>query len=223
MAGLFTLNSATLGLLNTNVLGGLGTGFVVGESTSTGQVSGSKGATGSASGSSNSTGSALGLVAFVGSVAGSSISSGSVVGVEGDSGIVTGVTTSTGTANGTPALTGSTGGSSVSTGSASGSPDVPPTPPPDAEIVTGHRTFFQPQPPRRPKSQQLQPTRVTGGAQGRTRSRSTVVGTCGYTGNVNGSQATTGRCMGVRYPSDELVARWVRQAIEQELLTLELL
>jgi hypothetical protein len=27
----------------------------------------------------------------------------------------------------------------------------------------------------------------------------------------------------VRYPSDELVARWVRQAIESELLTLEML
>jgi hypothetical protein len=67
------------------------------------------------------------------------------------------------------------------------------------------------------------PTRHTGGAQGRTRAKATIVGTCGYTGKVSGAQATTGRCVGVRYPSDELVARWARQAIEYELLTLELL
>jgi hypothetical protein len=80
--------------------------------------------------------------------------------------------------------------------------------------------------PRRPQPkqpQQPQPTRHTGGAQGRTRARATIVGTCGYTGKVSGLAATTGRCVGVRYPSDELVARWVRQAIEHELLTLELL
>jgi hypothetical protein len=243
MAGLFTLDSATLGVLDADVIGGQGTGFVVGTSTSTGQVAGVQGFTGSASGSSTTTGSALGVVAFVGSVIGSSVSTGSVVGVEGNTGSVVGVSTSTGAAagapelagnvdgenvsqgsgNGSPALAGSVVGVSVSTGSASGSPDGPPPPPPEPEVVTGHLPFFQYVQPRRPRPQQPQPTRHAGGAQGRTRARATAVGTCGYTGKVSGLQATTGRCVGVRYPSDELVARWVRQEIETELLTLELL
>ena len=226
MAGLFTLDSATLGRLDTDVLGGLGTGFIVGTSTSTGQVVGTQGFTGSASGSSTTTGSAVGSVAFVGSVIGSSVSSGSGVGVEGDTGIITGVSVSTGSAAGAPELAGSIVGVSVSTGSASGSPDGPPPPPPDPEVVTGHAPFIRSERPRRPhpkQTKQLQPTMHTGGAQGRTRAKATVVGTCGYTGKVGGAQATTGRCVGVRYPSDELVARWVRQAIEHELLTLELL
>jgi hypothetical protein len=224
MAGLFTLDSATLGRLDTDVLGGQGTGFIVGESTSTGQVVGVQGFTGSASGSSTTTGSAVGSVGFVGSVVGSSESTGSVVGVEGDSGIITGVSASTGSANGSPALDGSIVGVSVSTGSATGSRDGPP--PPEPEIVTGHAPFIRSERPRRPQpkqTQQPQPTRHTGGAQGRTRTQPTIVGTCGYTGKVSGLQTTTGRCVGVRYPSDELVARWVRQAIEHELLTLELL
>ena len=246
MAGLFTLDSANLGRLDTDVLGGLGTGFIVGESTSTGQVVGTQGFTGSASGSSTTSGSVVGSVAFAGSVVGSSVSSGSVVGVEGDTGIITGVSISTGSAsgapelagnvdgenvsqgsgNGSPAFDGSVVGVSVSTGSASGSPDGPPPPPPDPEIVTGHAPFIRSERPRRrpPKqTKQPQPTMHTGGAHGRTRAKATIVGTCGYTGKVGGAQATTGRCVGVRYPSDELVARWVRQAIEHELLTLELL
>jgi hypothetical protein len=244
MAGLFTLNSETLGELDTDVLGGQGTGFVIGESTSTGEVVGVQGFTGSASGSSTTTGTALGVVAFAGSVVGSTVSTGSVVGVEGNTGNVTGVSVSTGIVDGEPLLAGTADGESVSdgsgagspalggsvvsfsvsTGSASGSPDgPPPPPPPEPEIVTGHAPFFQHVQPRRPRPQQPQPTRHTGGAQGHTRARSTAVGTCGYTGKVSGLAATTGRCVGVRYPSDELVARWVRQAIEHELLTLELL
>jgi hypothetical protein len=206
MAGLFTLDSATLGELDTDVLGGQGTGFVIGESTTTGDVVGVQGFTGSASGSSTTTGSAFGVVAFVGSVDGESVNDGSGAG--------------------NPALGGSVVGVSVSTGSASGSPDgppPPPPPPPEPEIVTGHAPFFQYVQPRPPRPQQPQPTRHTGGAQGHTRARATIVGTCGYTGKVSGLVATTGRCFGVRYPSDELVARWVRQAIEHELLTLELI
>ena len=224
MAGLFTLDSATLGRLDTDVLGGQGTGFIVGTSTSTGQVVGTQGFTGSASGSSTTTGSAVGSVGFGGTVVGSSASTGSVLGVEGNSGSVTGVSVSNGSANGSPAIDGSIVGVSVSTGSATGSRDGPP--PPEPEIVTGHAPFIRSERPRRPQpkqQQQPQPTRHTGGAQGRTRARATAVGTCGYTGKVSGLQASTGRCVGVRYPSDELVARWVRQAIEHELLTLELL
>jgi len=225
MAGLFTLDSANLGRLDTDVLGGLGTGFIVGTSTSTGQVVGTQGFTGSASGSSTTTGSVVGSVAFVGSVVGSSVSTGLVVGVEGDTGIITGVSVSTGSAAGAPELAGSIVGVSVSTGSASGSPDGPPPPPPDPEVVTGHAQFIRSERPRRRPQQQLQPvpTMHTGRAQGRTRAKATIVGTCGYTGKVGGAQTTTGRCVGVRYPSDELVARWARQAIENELMTLELL
>ena len=227
MAGLFTLNSETLGELDTDVLGGQGTGFVIGESTSTGQVVGVQGFTGSASGSSTTTGNALGAVGYVGSVVGSTVSTGSVVGVKGKTGNVAGVSVSTGTADGTPALAGSIVGVSVSTGSASGSPDgPPPPPPPDPEVVTGHLPFFQyvPRPqPIRPRPQQPQPTRHTGGAHGNTQTLATVVGALGYAGKVSGSQTVSGQLAGVRYPSDELVARWARQLIEHELLTLELL
>jgi hypothetical protein len=224
MAGLFTLDSASLGVLDADVLGGQGTGFVIGESTSTGQVVGVQGFTGSATGSSTTTGSALGAVGFAGNVIGSSTSTGSVVGVEGNTGSVTGVTVSTGTAAGTPALAGNVDGSSVSTGSASGSPDgPPPPPPPEPEVVTGHLPFFQYVPPRPPRPQQPQPTRHTGGAKGNTQTFATVVGAFGYAGKVNGLQTVSGQFAGVRYPSDELVARWARQLMEHELLTLELL
>jgi hypothetical protein len=223
MAGLFTLNSETLGELDTDVLGGQGTGFVIGESTSTGEVVGVQGFTGSATGSSTTTGSALGAVAFVGSVVGSTVSTGSVVGVKGKTGNVTGVSVSIGTADGEPALVGSVLGVSVSTGSASGSPDGPPPSPPEPEIVTGHAPFFQHVQPRRPRPQQPQPTRHTGGAKGNTQTFATVVGALGYAGKVSGSQTVSGQFAGVRYPSDELVARWARQLIETELLTLELL
>jgi hypothetical protein len=246
MAGLFTLDSESLGQLDTDVIGGQGTGFVIGESTSTGDVVGVQSFTGSATGSSTTTGSALGVVAFVGSVVGSSASTGSVVGVEGNTGSVTGVSVSTGTADGTPslvgivdgesvgqgagagspALGGSVVGVSVSTGSASGSPDEPPPPAPEPEIVTGHAPFFQyvPRPqPIRPRPQQPQPTMHTGGAKGNTQTFATVVGALGYAGKVSGSQTVSGQFAGVRYPSDELVARWARQLIEHELLTLELL
>jgi len=247
MAGLFTLDSASLGQLDNDVLGGLGTGFVIGQSTSTGQVVGVQGFTGSATGASVTTGSALGAVGFAGSVIDSSVSTGSVVGVEGNTGSVAGVTVSTGTAAGTPALAGNINGESVgqgagagspalvgnvvgvsvSTGSASGSPDgPPPPPPPEPEVVTGHLPFFQylPRPqPIRPRPQEPQPTRHTGGAKGNTQTFATVVGALGYTGKVSGSQTVSGQFAGVRYPSDELVARWARQLIEHELLTLELL
>ena len=248
MAGLFTLDSASLGKLNTNVLGGQGTGFVIGQSTSTGQVVGVQGFIGSATGSSTTTGSVLGAVGFAGNIVGSSTSTGSVVGVEGNTGSVTGVSVSTGNADGVPALVGNVDGESVgqgagagspalvgnvvgvsvSTGSASGSPDgPPPPPPPEPEVVTGHLPFFQyvPRPqPIRPRPQEPQPTRHTGGAKGNTQTFATVVGASGYTGKVSGSQIVSGQFAGVRYPSDELVARWARQLMEQELiLTLELL
>jgi hypothetical protein len=174
------------------------------------------------------------------------VSTGSVVGVKGKTGSVTGVSVSTGTADGAPALVGNVDGESVtdgsgagspalggsvvsvsvSTGSASGSPDGPPPPPPEPEVVTGHLPFFQyvPRPqPIRPRPQQPQLTMHTGGAKGNTQTFATVVGALGYAGKVSGLQTVVGRCVGVRYPSDELVERWARQLIEHELLTLELL
>jgi hypothetical protein len=171
---------------------------------STGLVVGVKGKTGNVAGVSVSTGNADGVPALVGNVDGESVGQG--VGA------------------GSPALGGNVVGVSVSTGSASGSPDgPPPPPPPEPEVVTGHLPFFQYVPPRPPRPQQPQPTRYSGGAHGNTQTLATVGGTCGYTGKVSGLQTVVGRCVGVRYPSDELVARWARQLIEHELLTLELL
>jgi hypothetical protein len=60
-------------------------------------------------------------------------------------------------------------------------------------------------------------------AQGNTEAIASLVGSCGYAGKVTGSQTVLGRCSGLRYPSDELMARWARQTQEHELLLVGLL
>lgn len=118
MAGLFTLNSATLGVLNTNVLGGLGTGFVIGSSTSSGSVTGTLGHSGSVAGSSSSSGTVTGTSssnnqprgypyrkqqkapALSGSVVGASTSTGSVLGRVEFGGDVRGVGVASGSGDG---------------------------------------------------------------------------------------------------------------------------
>lgn len=147
MAGLFTLNTSKL---DEGVLGGPGTGFVVGESVSAGSVAGVQGFTGSAAGVQVSSGSCVGSAGFTGVVSGSQVSAGSVAGVVGKpggasgssvstgtvtgtiavSGSVAAVQTTTGTVAGSPTLTGSASGVGVSSGSVSGDAPVPPPPPP---------------------------------------------------------------------------------------------
>jgi hypothetical protein len=61
MSGLFTLNDDPLGKLDQGVLGGFGTGFIVGQSTTSGTASGAQGFTGSVAGQSTSAGSASGF------------------------------------------------------------------------------------------------------------------------------------------------------------------
>lgn len=270
MAGLFTLNSESLGKLDTNALGGFGTGFIAAQSSSTGTVDGKQGfsgsvtasivssgtATGSLGLSGNLTGSvtvfgsATGSVAFVGRALGVSNSIGSVVGVENDRGVISGTSTSlgsvlgfaarsgsvagetvgNGSGNGAPHFNGTVTGVNTSTGSASGSPDTPPTPPPPPpptpETVGGHAPLSQYIPitrPRRPRQQQPVPTMHSGVAQGNTEATALLLGSCGYAGKVTGSQTVLGRCSGLRYPSDELIARWTRQTQEHELLLVGLL
>lgn len=268
MGGLFTLNDDPLGKLDLGVLGGPGTGFVVGVTTSTGTASGQQGFTGQVIGQSTSTGTATGAQGLSGAVTGTSTSAGAATGTvnvsgaavgliasqgtaagsKGKSGVVVGVITATGTTsgapniagqvvgvatsagtvNGTPTLAGAANGANTSTGSATGSPDVPPVPPtpPAPQQAEGFaRWLYDHQPRRQPQARPLpEPdTHAAGVVRGYARARGNAVGTCGYTGAAQSTATTKGRCLGVRYPSDLLVARWARQTQENELLTLELL
>lgn len=227
--GLFTLDSATRGVLGTDVLGGAGTGFVDGVSSSTGTATGAVGNFGTVSGTGLANGSATGAVGFAGVVAGVSASSGTVTGTENDQGIVSGVSVSSGTVvgvlatvgssagvsvavgavTGGPATVGTVSGVSTSTGSASGSPDGPPPPEPDS----GAKFYV-------PEKMRVKATHRTGGAVGKSDTRNRIAGICARVGYVRGSQSVYGRCSGIRYPSDELMRKWARTKRDNEDLVL---
>jgi hypothetical protein len=227
--GLFTLDSATRGVLGTDVLGGPGTGFVDGVSSSTGTATGAVGNFGTVSGTGLANGSATGAVGFAGVVAGVSASSGTVTGTENDQGIVSGVSVSSGTVagvlavagvasgvsapvgtvSGSPVLAGTVAGVSASSGSASGSPDGPPPPEPDL----GAKFYV-------PEKMRVKPTHRTGGAVGKSDTRNRITGICARVGYVRGSQSVYGRCSGIRYPSDELIRKWARTKRDNEDLVL---
>jgi hypothetical protein len=217
--GLFTLDSATRGVLGTDVLGGAGTGFVEGVSSSTGTATGAVGRIGTVSGTSSAGGTVAGAVGFAGTVAGVSTSTGTATGTENDQGVIVGVSVSTGTATGViatvgssagvsvavgavtggPATVGTVSGVSTSTGSASGSPDGPPPPEPDS----GAKFYV-------PEKMRVKATHRTGGAVGKSDTRNRIAGICARVGYVRGSQSVYGRCSGIRYPSDELIRKWAR-------------
>jgi hypothetical protein len=227
--GLFTLDSATRGVLGTDVLGGAGTGFVEGVSSSTGTATGAVGRIGTVSGTGLANGSATGAVGFAGVVAGVSASSGTVTGTENDQGIVSGVSVSSGTVvgvlavagvasgvsapvgtvSGSPVLAGTVAGVSASSGSASGSPDGPPPPEPDS----GAKFYV-------PEKMRVKATHRTGGAVGKSDTRNRITGICARVGYVRGSQSVYGRCSGIRYPSDELMRKWARTKRDNEDLVL---
>lgn len=235
MPGLFTLNSADLGRLNEDVLGGFGTGFVSGSVVSSGTVAGVQGFSGSASGSVTSAGSVSGAAGFVGSVSGVGVSSGSVTGVEGNTGtvagsvtsagsvsgavgfagVVTGITADTGSVSGSPALTGSVIGGSVSSGSVSGSGPQPPAPAPTPS-EGGGRWYLPPAPL----------LRFVGFVRGLSRSSgSTVAGSFEASSSVVTVSRSDGFVTGfaeivipVVIPVRDSVAE--RQAAEEEILTL---
>ena len=227
--GLFTLDSATRGVLGTDVLGGTGTGFVDGVSSSTGTATGAVGNFGTVSGTGLANGSATGAVGFAGVVAGVSASSGTVTGTENDQGIVSGVSVSSGTVvgvlavagvasgvsapvgtvSGSPVLAGTVAGVSASSGSASGSPDGPPPPEPDS----GAKFYV-------PEKMRVKATHRTGGAVGKSDTRNRITGICARVGYVRGSQSVYGRCSGIRYPSDELMRKWARTKRDNEDLVL---
>ena len=227
--GLFTLDSATRGVLGTDVLGGAGTGFVDGVSSSTGTATGAVGNFGTVSGTGLANGSATGAVGFAGVFAGVSASSGTVTGTENDQGIVSGVSVSSGTVVGvlavagvasgvsapvgtvlgSPVLAGTVAGISASSGSASGSPDGPPPPEPDS----GAKFYV-------PEKMRVKPTHRTGGAVGKSDTRNRITGICARVGYVRGSQSVYGRCSGIRYPSNELMRKWARTKRDNEDLVL---
>lgn len=227
--GLFTLDSATRGVLGTDVLGGAGTGFVDGVSSSTGTATGAVGRIGTVSGTGLANGSATGAVGFAGVVTGVSASSGTVTGTENDQGTVIGVSVSlgtvvgvlavagvasgvsapVGTVSGSPVLAGTVAGVSASSGSASGSPDGPTPPEPDS----GAKFYV-------PEKMRVKPTNHTGGAVGKSDTRNRITGICARVGYVRGSQSVYGRCSGMRYPSDELIRKWARTKRDNEDLVL---
>lgn len=227
--GLFTLDSATRGVLGTDVLGGAGTGFVDGVSSSTGTATGAVGNFGTVSGTGSASGTVAGTVGFAGTVAGVSASSGTVTGTENDQGIVSGVSVSlgtvvgvlavagvasgvsalVGTVSGSPVLAGTVAGVSASSGSASGSPDGPPPPEPDS----GAKFYV-------PEKMRVKATHRTGGAVGKSDTRNRITGICARVGYVRGSQSVYGRCSGIRYPSDELMRKWARTKRDNEDLVL---
>ena len=242
MAGLFTLDSATLGVLGEDVLGGQGTGFVIGTETSAGSVIGIRGVSGSATGSSTSAGSVTGSEGAFGSASGTQSSQGSATGSEGAAGSVTGATSSTctvagatgfhgsviatssstGSASGSPGLSGTANGTQTSSGSVTGTGPTPPTPPPPVEQPTGHGPrLFYPDPPR-PKPIPLPMPEFIGAARGRQRSQGVARGTVTLFAVIRATQATEARVIGVRWPDDFEIARRARVRRDDELLMLEL-
>jgi len=241
MAGLFTLDSESLGVLDEDVLSGFGTGFIIGSSsssgsatgllgydgivtgssTSTGAVSGAVGYLGAVAGFSAASGSAAGSPGFLGSVSGSQSSSGAVTGEEGNTGGASGSGTSTGSASGSPDIAGAASGSSTSSGSVIGTAPAPPAPPepePDTGGVAMPRYLY----PR------LQPTRRSGSVAGSSRARGRAVGRCGYSGSTNGQTASTSRISGRRSQSIPIEPRILDHAAERrrhedEALIMEIL
>lgn len=243
MPGLFTLGSETLGIIGTNALGGPGTGFVDGTASTTGSVAGAQGFAGSAAGSTTSTGSVAGTFGASGQVTGTTTSSGSVTGTEGNTGTITGSSTTSGAAagskaaqgtvtgsvsalgavTGTPDLTGTVAGSVASTGSVtgSGSQPQPPTPPePEPTAGVGGGGYI---PQIRPARIRPRPTAHSGRVRSHATTTGTIAGRCGYVGGTQGTTTTHGHISGDRWPTDDLLRMWHRQAMEAELLSLDLL
>lgn len=239
MPGLFTLGSATLGIIGTNALGGPGTGFVDGQSATTGSATGRQGFNGSVTGSATTAGSATGTRGAVGQVTGTTTSTGSATGTEGNTGTITGSSTTTGAVtgrkatqgtvtgsagtvgavNGSPALVGTVTGSVASTGSVTGSGPEPGPPPPDPGGVGGGGYIPQITPARvRPR-----PTEHSGHARGHAITAGITTGRCGYSGGTHGATPTHGHATGDRWPTDDLLRTWRRQAMEADLLALDLL
>ena len=225
VVGLFTLGTSKIGF---GILGGHGTGFVDGVSLSTGAVVGGvQGFTGSATGASTSSGSVSGIVSFVGSVNGVTVSTGTATGFKNKTGSVAGITTSDGSSVGFPSLSGESSGAILSTGSAQGSKDVPPSPPaPDPSGGGGSASspyklvHWQ---PAKKKTTIPRPTHFSGKSHGYTSGKTIVVGLVNNFGEISGSTFNSGFASGVRYPTDEVVAQWNRQKLENELLTIGLL
>ena len=221
MAGLFTLGDAVLGVIGSNVLGGPGTGFVEATSTTTGSATGTFGATGSATGTTTSSGSATGTEGNTGTITGSSTATGSATGAKATDGTVTGAVAAVGAASGSPELTGGATGSVASTGSVTGTAPTPVPPAPEHSAAVGGGGYL---PQRRPQSRPApQPTHHSGSARGRVTATASTTGRCGYGGNAQGTTRTRGHASGDRWPTDDLLRTWRRQAMEADLLALDLL
>lgn len=244
MAGLFTLDSEILGVLDADVLGGQGTGFIVGLTSSTGAAAGVQGFDGSASGEHLSVGSASGypslvglvtgtetsngsvegLPQFVGLVIANSDSTGSVVGSSARFGLVIGTTSSTGTTQGQASLTGLIAGESRSAGSVTGTTNdveqpLPPAPTPAPTPKRGgRRVYVQPQ--------QTKPTLAAGSVSGASRSQGRTQGRCAHIGVAMGVTRSAGVCRGTSRLSVSPIRLHIdhdalRRKAEDELLLLE--
>lgn len=240
MPGLFTLGSETLGIIGTNALGGPGTGFTDGTSTTTGSAAGAQGFTGTVTGTSTTAGTVTGTFGAVGQVTGTSTTTGSATGTEGNTGSVTGSSATSGTAtgskatqgtvtgsaatvgavNGSPALSGTVSGSAASTGSVTGSGSQPQPPAPEPSGGIGGGGYL---PQITPARIRPRPTEHSGRVRGHARTGGAVVGRCGYVGGTTGTTPNHGHVSGDRWPTDDLLRMWRRQAMEAELLEMEAL
>lgn len=240
MAGLFTLDSASLGVLDQNALGGSGTGFVVGSGSSAGSAVGVVGYSGSVAGSGLSAGSVSGFENAFGSVTGSGFSAGSISGTEnafgsvsgantsagvvsgseGASGASLGVSSNTGSATGSPGLVGSVGGASAGAGSVVGTASGGQPAPAPAPKRGGRYQFVTPE-PRTPHA-------VSGKSTGRSVSIGRINASKNTAGVASGAMVSVGRCVGTsRLAVTPLRLHIdhdsVRRKAEDELLTLGLL
>jgi hypothetical protein len=244
MAGLFTLDSADLGVLDADVLGGPGTGFIVGSNTSSGSAAGVQGFTGSASGAQSSAGAAAGSPSLTGTAAGATQSAGAVIGTEGARGVVAGTSVAAGSAagsaarfgsatganvnggavGGTPSLSGNVSGSTTSAGTVVGTKPTPPPPPPaPVEVATGGgpRLFYPPR--RRPEPvPQVQPTHLVGAVVARSYSTGRARGSIVLAVRISATQSGSGVALGVRWPDDFEIARRKRVRLDEELMVLEI-
>lgn len=225
MAGLFTLGDAVLGVIGSNVLGGPSTGFVEATSTTTGSATGTFGATGSATGTTTSSGSATGTEGNIGTITGTSTTTGTVTGIKATQGTVTGSVTAVGAASGSPDLTGTASGSVASTGSVTGTQPTPEPPTPTPAVTGGGRRHYYgvTNPVRSPQPRPVAAPARSGRARGANVTRSSLQGRCGYVGTTTGTTPTHGHISGDRWPTDDLLRTWRRQAMEADLLALDLL
>jgi hypothetical protein len=159
-------------------------------------------------------------------VSGASDSSGSVLGAAARFGVASGATSSVGVVFGSIQVLGSCVGLSTSSGSVVGTVPTPPTPPPPTPEPGGGGSspfFREPMPQLQPQPLPRPPLRLNGRTSGRQRSVGNARGSIVLQTVIQAAQTSNGYALGVRWPDDFELDRRARVALEDELITLNLL